>query len=61
MGPAYSANPPYTATRPSYSPARQPVFLRNATIPNNPQPGQYPPQTQRESNLIGPVGYDVQQ
>jgi hypothetical protein len=52
--------PQYTAPRP-YSPQRQPVFMRNAIKPYNPQPqaGQ-PAAQQRENSLIGPVGYDVQ-
>jgi hypothetical protein len=46
----------------SYSPPRQPVFMRNASRPNNPQPQQSQPATPaRENSLIGPVGYDVQQ
>ena len=52
--------PQYTAPRP-YSPQRQPVFMRNATRPYNPQPSIAQPTAQpRESSLIGPVGYDVQ-
>jgi pilus assembly protein CpaC len=43
----------------SYSPQRQPVFMRNASRPNNPQTQQAAPA--RENSLIGPVGYDVQQ
>jgi pilus assembly protein CpaC len=52
--------PVYTAPRP-YSPQRQPVFLRNASRPHNPQiaPTQPAPQ-QPQTGLIGPVGYDVQ-
>jgi hypothetical protein len=44
---------------PHYAPQRQPVFMRNASRPNNRQ-GQQPGAT-RENGLIGPVGYDVQQ
>jgi pilus assembly protein CpaC len=50
--------PQYTAPRP-YSPVRQPVFVRNASKPNNQQSsaaGATPGQT----GLIGPVGYDPQ-
>ncbi len=58
-GPA--ASPVYTVPRP-YSPTRQPVFVRNASRPNNPQQLQWqqvaPP---RENSLIGPIGYDLQQ
>jgi hypothetical protein len=54
------AEPVYTAPRP-YSPQRQPVFMRNASRPYNPQqPGVQPAAPQRENSLIGPVGYDVQ-
>lgn len=65
--PAYSApggglggSSIYTTPRP-YSPQRQPVFMRNASRPYNPQPqsGQ-PAPSQRGNSLIGPVGYDVQ-
>jgi pilus assembly protein CpaC len=52
--------PEYTAPRP-YSPRRQPVFMRNAANPNNPQPsGISDGSAVGENNLIGPVGYDVQ-
>lgn len=44
---------------PHYAPQRQPVFMRNASRPNNPQ-GQQAAAPQGGS-LIGPVGYDVQQ
>jgi hypothetical protein len=47
------------AAAPHYAAQRQPVFLRNASRPNNPQNQQ--PATPRESSLIGPVGYDTQQ
>lgn len=51
----------YGAARP-YSPPRQPSFVRNASKPNNPQQPEWKPATQpRENNLIGPVGYDIQQ
>jgi hypothetical protein len=52
-----AARPNYTASRP-YNPPRQPVFLRNASRPNNPQPAATQPAT--ENGLIGPVGYDNQ-
>lgn len=43
-----------------YSPPRHPVFLRNATRPNNPQHAPAVGQQQPgQSGLIGPVGYDV--
>jgi hypothetical protein len=49
---------PYTAPRP-YSPPYQPVYMRNAPIPNNPQPAvSRPAAAQGQSGLIGPVGYD---
>jgi hypothetical protein len=55
QAPAYSA--PHT-----YSPQRQPVFMRNASKPYNPQAQQSQQAAQaRENVLIGPVGYDVQQ
>jgi hypothetical protein len=47
-------SPAYTMPR-SYTPQRQPVFMRNASRPNNPQSQQAPA---RENSLIGPVGYD---
>jgi pilus assembly protein CpaC len=50
--------PAYTAPH-TYSPLRQPVFMRNASRPNNPQAQQTA--QARENALIGPVGYDVQQ
>lgn len=50
----------YTTPRP-YSPPRQPVFMRNASRPYNPQPAPTQPAApQRENSLIGPIGYDVQ-
>lgn len=58
--PASSGVPAYTSPRP-YSPPRQPVFVRNAVNPNNPQPASTPANTSvGENGLIGPVGYDVQ-
>jgi pilus assembly protein CpaC len=52
--------PSYTTPRP-YSPQRQPVFVRNASRPYNPQSTAAPPTApQRQAGLIGPVGYDVQ-
>jgi hypothetical protein len=54
-------SPAYNASR-SYTLQRQPVFVRNASRPNNPQTQQWHPAAPaRESNLIGPIGYDVQQ
>ncbi len=51
----------YTIPRP-YSPSRQPVFVRNASRPNNPPSLlPQPAATPRENNLIGPIGYDIQQ
>jgi pilus assembly protein CpaC len=50
----------YTASRP-YNPPRQPVFLRNASRPNNPQPAvSRQPAAPGENGLIGPIGYDNQ-
>ncbi|MFO0788019.1 MAG: pilus assembly protein N-terminal domain-containing protein [Pirellulales bacterium] len=52
--------PSYTAPRP-YSPQRQPVFMRNASRPYNPQaPNNPPAPAARQGGLVGPVGYDVQ-
>jgi pilus assembly protein CpaC len=52
--------PMYTAPRP-YSPPRQPVFMRNASRPNNQQPGVGGAASGPvQGNLIGPVGYDPQ-
>jgi pilus assembly protein CpaC len=52
--------PLYTAPRP-YSPPRQPVFMRNASRPFNPQPGVGGAASGPvQGNLIGPVGYDPQ-
>lgn len=61
-GPQYSvaAAPQYTPPRP-YSPSRQPVYVRNATNPNNQQqPAGSTSVRQRQTGLIGPVGYDPQ-
>ncbi|HVT29222.1 MAG TPA: pilus assembly protein N-terminal domain-containing protein [Lacipirellulaceae bacterium] len=56
-----AATPVYTSPRP-YSPPHQPVFVRNASKPNNPQPLQWQPATSpRQNDLIGPIGYDVSQ
>lgn len=45
-----------------YTPPRQPVFMRNASRPNNPHQQQWQPTAPaRENSLIGPVGYDIQQ
>jgi hypothetical protein len=49
---------PNPATR-SYTSQRQPVFVRNASRPNNPQTQQSQQATPaRESKLIGPIGYE---
>jgi hypothetical protein len=51
-------SPAYSAAR-SYTPQRQPVFVRNASRPNNPQTQQSQQGTQgHENSLIGPVGYE---
>ena len=43
----------------SYIPQRQPVFVRNASRPNNPQSEQSRPTAPaRENSLIGPIGYE---
>jgi hypothetical protein len=59
--PGYSVQggPQYTAPRP-YSPTRQPVYTRNTSRPNNPQAAQPTADSQGESGLIGPVGYDTE-
>jgi len=59
IGPA-AGIPQYTTPRP-YSPQRPPVFMRNASKPYNQQaqPAQ-PASPQRENNLIGGVGYDLE-
>jgi hypothetical protein len=50
--------PQFTAPRP-YSPPRQPVFTRNTSRPNNPQPNATPASAEAgQTGLIGPVGYD---
>lgn len=50
----------YTAPRP-YSPTRAPVFVRNASSPNNPTTSSDPtPTAQAAGNLIGPIGYDAE-
>lgn len=62
VGPQYSVAmaPQYTPPRP-YSPSRQPVYVRNATNPNSQQQTAKPATArQRQSGLIGPVGYDPQ-
>jgi hypothetical protein len=52
--------PMYTTPRP-YSPQRQPVFMRNANRPYNPQlPSAQPAAQPKQNGLIGGVGYDVQ-
>jgi pilus assembly protein CpaC len=44
-----------------YTPPRQPVFMRNASRPQIPQPADAGPATPAgENGLIGPIGYDVQ-
>jgi pilus assembly protein CpaC len=61
-GTSYSTagSPQYTPPRP-HSPARQPVFVRNATKQHNPQqPHARPASVPGEGGLIGPVGYDPQ-
>jgi hypothetical protein len=59
--PATSGGSAYNTARP-YTPPRQPVFVRNASKPNNPQEPQWRPASQgRQNNLIGPVGYDIEQ
>jgi hypothetical protein len=64
--PAYSSQPygtagipQYAAPRP-YSPTRQPVYMRNASRPNNPQPTGGAVSSPGQGGLIGPVGYDPQ-
>jgi pilus assembly protein CpaC len=49
--------PQNTAPSP-YSPPRQPVYMRNAPSPNNPQAADS--QTTGPMGLIGPIGYDAQ-
>jgi pilus assembly protein CpaC len=44
-----------------YTPPRQPVFMRNASRPQIPQPAAAgPAMPAGENGLIGPIGYDVQ-
>jgi pilus assembly protein CpaC len=44
-----------------YTPPRQPVYMRNASRPDNPQPAPATPATPASENgLFGPVGYDIQ-
>jgi pilus assembly protein CpaC len=52
--------PQYTQPRP-YSPPRAPLYVRNASKPNNPNlaDGEALPQPS-DGSLIGPVGYDAQ-
>lgn len=58
---AQAITPINSGSRP-YALPRQPVFVRNASRPANPQIPQWRPATPpRENSLIGPVGYDVQQ
>jgi pilus assembly protein CpaC len=55
-----SSGPQYTVPRP-YSPPREPVFVRNASRPNNPNAlseGSATPD--QPGGLIGPIGYDAQ-
>lgn len=55
-----TGTPQYTVPRP-YSPQREPVYTRNASSPNNPQPSNHTATSQdRPGGLIGPVGYDAQ-
>ena len=56
---APSSTGEYTAPRP-YSRPRQPVFMRNASKPNNPQGAGAAVSTENQQGLIGPVGYDPQ-
>jgi hypothetical protein len=56
----YSSSPEYTVPRP-YSPSRQPVFVRNATSPNNPNSETASSETSSApGGLIGPIGYDAE-
>jgi pilus assembly protein CpaC len=63
-GPTLSSRPvngPQTTSPRPYSAPRQPVYVRNATKPNNPQQvGGQPAPGVGENGLIGPVGYDVE-
>jgi hypothetical protein len=52
---------PQSASQPSYIAPRQPVYMRNAPIPNNPQgSGNGAAAASGGSGLIGPIGYDAQ-
>jgi pilus assembly protein CpaC len=52
-------SPQYTVPRP-YSPARQPVFVRNAVNPDNPTaPSETATAPAGNGGLIGPIGYDA--
>jgi pilus assembly protein CpaC len=43
-----------------YTPPRQPVYMRNASKPQNPHPAAGQPASQQsEPGLIGPIGYDL--
>jgi hypothetical protein len=57
--PAAGGSASYTSPRP-YSPPRQPVFMRNASRPYNPQWQPATPAAPAANSLIGPVGYDAQ-
>ena len=53
-----SGRPEYTVPRP-YSPARKPVFVRNAVSPNNPTiESDTASAPAAKGGLIGPIGYD---
>lgn len=50
----------YTAPRP-YSPTRAPVFVRNASSPDNPaNAASVTPPESASGSLIGPIGYDAE-
>jgi hypothetical protein len=58
--PDYRSSPEYTVPRP-YSPSRQPVFVRNATSPNNPNSEtESTESSSAPGGLIGPIGYDAE-
>lgn len=58
--PEYRTSPEYTVPRP-YSPSRQPVFVRNATSPNNPNSEtESTESSSAPGGLIGPIGYDAE-
>jgi len=60
MIPAQAGGMQQTAVQQPYNQSRQPVYLRNAPIPNNPQPAAYAPApSSGGSGLIGPIGYDA--